>query len=108
MALALGQVFESAKGDVTFYRGSLNGSPNAISRIRARAGLEERTTATVGYVDRQGRIHLPFVEALDLGRKFCAAEPATVLVARWGTRARNVVRSPRIREVAVAKPLSAH
>lgn len=34
----------------------------------------------MAYVDRQGSVHLPFDEALELARKFCAAEPATVLV----------------------------
>lgn len=34
----------------------------------------------VAYVDRQGMLHLPFDEAFEIGRKFCAAEPSTVLV----------------------------
>lgn len=32
------------------------------------------------YVDRQGELHLPFDEAFELGRRFCMAEPSTVLV----------------------------
>jgi len=34
----------------------------------------------VTYVDRQGELHLPFDEAFELGRRFCMAEPSTVLV----------------------------
>jgi hypothetical protein len=85
VALALGHIYESVKDDLTFYRGSLNGSPEAVGRMRARAGLEEGNPSPVGYVDRQGRVHLPYDEALDLARKFCAAEPATVLVGAEST-----------------------
>lgn len=31
------------------------------------------------YTDRKGIVHLPFDGALELGRRFCAAEPATIL-----------------------------
>ena len=33
------------------------------------------------YVDRHGHDHLPFDEALELGRAFCAVEPSTVLTS---------------------------
>ena len=80
VALALGEVFESTGDGVSFWRGCLSGSAAAVDRIRARAGVEEGKNSAFAYVDRQGMLHLPFDEALELGRRFCAAEPATVLV----------------------------
>jgi hypothetical protein len=47
------------------------------------------------YTDRKGILHVPFDEAVELGRKFCSAEPATVLVSvestesEWSQTARR-------------------
>ena len=80
VANALQQVFESVGDDVYFDKGSVVGLPEAVDRIRKRARLDASQESPVAYVDRRGRLHLPFDVALDLGRKFCAAEPSTVLV----------------------------
>jgi len=77
---ALEQVFESVGDGVSFRDGSVVGSPEAIERLRTRAGMGAGKESFVSYVDRQGKLHLPFDEAFELGRKFCASEPSTVLV----------------------------
>jgi len=92
---ALHEVFESVGDGLSFYRGILTASPEAITRLRARALVNSNYESAVAYVDRQGNLRLPFDVALDLGRKFCAAEPAAVLVGveaterDWDRRARN-------------------
>jgi hypothetical protein len=89
------QVFESVGEQVQFSHGSLSGLPEAIERLKARAGMDPKQHSPVGYVDRHGTLHLPFDEALDLGRRFCAAEPSTVLVGvetterEWEQKARR-------------------
>jgi hypothetical protein len=80
VASAIQQVFESVADGMSFYRGSLTASREAMERFRARAGIGDVPESSAAYVDRQGMLHLPFEVALDLGRKFCAAEPSTVLV----------------------------
>lgn len=81
IASAVTEVFESAgEQNVDFYRGVLFGPPEAIDRIKERAGVSVASRSPVQYVDRKGRLHLPFQEALQLARQFCAKEPSTVLV----------------------------
>ncbi len=75
----LDQIFESVGEQVQFSHGSLSGPPETIARLRQRAGIPKEGSSA-GYTDRHGTLHLPFDEALELGRKFCAAEPSTVLV----------------------------
>ncbi len=78
--LAVEQVFSAVGDEVSFYEGCLSGPPDAVDRVRARAGVAQASNSPFSYVDRRGTLHLPFDEALELGRKFCAAEPAAVLV----------------------------
>jgi len=78
---ALEQVFESAADGVGLYRGCLIGAPQSIGRLRTRARVSSAKESSVAYINRRGQLHLPFDEALDLGRKFCAEEPSTVLMA---------------------------
>ena len=80
---AVEQVFENIKDDVGFYRGVLSGSPDAFDRVRARAGMGPIADhiSPVSYKDRQGELHFPFDDALELARRFCAAEPSTILVS---------------------------
>lgn len=78
---ALEEIFESAgEQELTFYRGTLEGSPKALDRVKKRAGTDPMERSLLTYVDRHGRIHAPFDEALGLAQAFCAAEPSTVLV----------------------------
>ena len=51
-----------------------------MERFRARIGLDAPLESPVAYVDRQGQLHLPSDVTLDLGRRFCAVDPSTVLV----------------------------
>ena len=78
---ALEEIFESTGDQVCFYRARLSGPRDAIERVRARAGAEPGKDSPYAYTDRQGTVHLPFDEALQLAQKFCAAEPAAVLVS---------------------------
>lgn len=77
---AVEQVFESVGDDLQFYRGVLSGSPEALERIKTRANATVLPNSPAMYTDRSGKIHYPFDYALELARRFSAAEPATVLV----------------------------
>jgi hypothetical protein len=81
VANALQQIFENAGDQAVFHHGILSGPPEAIGRLRARALMTGDTASSVAYTDRAGTMHVPFDEALEIGRKFCAAEPSIVLVA---------------------------
>jgi hypothetical protein len=92
---ALSEVFESVGGGVSFYRGTLRGRQEAFERVRVRAGLAPEHNSPVAYFDRAKTLHVPFDEAVELARKFCAAEPATVLAKieaterEWAEEARR-------------------
>ena len=80
IAHALYQVFESVgESEMSFYKGVLCASPEALDRLRMRAGMETGTRLPYSYINRQGKHQLPFKEALELARKFCATEPSAVL-----------------------------
>lgn len=85
VANALYEIFENVGDDVSFYRGVLTGSPEALARVKTRAKAHSESNSQFSYVDRTGNLHLPFDEALELARKFCAAEPAAVLAAAEST-----------------------
>jgi hypothetical protein len=95
IAHALYEVFESVgESGVSFYKGVLRCSPQAIERIRTRA-MMKTGQSPYAYTDRQGTIHLPFEEALELAKSFCAVEPAAVLAGveaterKWAREART-------------------
>lgn len=80
------QVFESVSDDVGFYRGVLTGNPDALARVKDRARLDPTKHLPVTFVDRHGKIHVPFDEATELARAFCAVEPSTVLTSVESTQ----------------------
>jgi hypothetical protein len=92
---AMYEVFESVGDDVSFYRGTLSGSPQAIDRVKTRVGMDPAKRSPYAYIDRQGTLHLPFDDAFELARMFCAAEPSAVLVKvetterEWAQKARH-------------------
>jgi hypothetical protein len=97
---ALHEVFETVGDkDVGYWRGVLFGPVEAVDRLRTRAGMEAGKHSTYAYTDRRGVLRLPFDEALDVARRFSAAEPATVLVAiegterKWRAKRRRLVTS---------------
>jgi hypothetical protein len=73
------QVFEAVGEHVQCYRGVLSGAPEAIERVKARANVRSSAEPYPAYRDRKGTLHCPFDAAFELARKFCAAEPSTVL-----------------------------
>jgi hypothetical protein len=77
---ALSEVFESVGEEVTFWGGSLRGKPDAIDRLKTRISLKSGQHSPYSYVDRQGMLFLPFDEAIEIARKFCAVDPQAVLV----------------------------
>jgi len=95
MAHAMYEIYESVGDEVSFYKGALRCSPEALERLKMRAKADQRSNSPITYMDRQGKVHLPFDEALELGRAFCAAEPATVLAGveateqKWAQEARR-------------------
>lgn len=77
----LSQVYESVgEGHLTFWRGMLSGPPDAIDRVKQRAGVVDLKESPYTYVDRFGIMHIPFDVAIELAKAFSAAEPSTVLV----------------------------
>jgi hypothetical protein len=72
------QVIEATGEDATLWKGILSGPPDAASRIAARASHE--IPPHVGYADSRGERHLPWDVALELAKRFAAAEPRTVLL----------------------------
>jgi hypothetical protein len=91
---ALYEVFESVGDQVSFYRGVLTGSPDAIDRVKMRAKADVTKRSPAAYISRAGTLHLPFDDALELARMFCAVEPAAVLAGventerDWARKAR--------------------
>jgi len=77
---AVEQVFETVGDNIQFYKGVLSGSPDALERVKVRAGMTGTANPPAAYTNRQGTIHFPFDYALELARMFCTAEPSTVLV----------------------------
>lgn len=78
VADALYSVFDSTGDKLSFYRGDLSGTREALERVRKRAGIDPATHSALEYVDRRDVVHVPFAEALELAKSFCAAEPDTV------------------------------
>jgi hypothetical protein len=75
------EVFDSlGEKDLSFYRGILSGHPEALDRVRKRANFDTKKNSELTYIDRFGKIYIPYVEALELAKAFCAAEPNTVLL----------------------------
>lgn len=79
VANALSEVFSSTGEGLTFWRGSVDGDPEAISRIKARCHFDHSRESPLSYVGRDGEAHIAFEEAYEIARAFCAAEPSTVL-----------------------------
>jgi hypothetical protein len=77
---AVHQVFDSVGDDVEFDRGVLWGTVEGLERVKQRAGVPSMPNSPFAYTSRSGKMHFPFDYALELARKFCASEPATVLV----------------------------
>src|SRR5262249_48310216 len=77
---ALYVVFESIGDKVSYYHGSLSGPPDAFERLLTRCNLPVDKHSPYSYIARDGDLILPYDEAVSIARRFCAAEPATVLV----------------------------
>jgi hypothetical protein len=92
---AVDQVFESVGEQVQCYKGVLSGPPEAIGRLRHRANDKGQEDPYPAYRDRAGILHWAFDAALDLARKFCAAEPSTVLVGVESTEREWSVQASR-------------
>lgn len=78
---AVGDVLDSTGESLSVYgsHGILSGQPDALERIATRARTIVPDSA-YSFVDRFGTFHAPFDVALELARKFAAAEPNTVLI----------------------------
>jgi hypothetical protein len=81
IANVLSQVFESlGENDFHFYRGVLSGCSEVLDRIKKRANFSSKNISEKSYVDRFGKVHIPYAEALELAKAICASEPNTVLM----------------------------
>ena len=78
---AVDSVTDSVGDDVRFNDGNLSGPRDQFERLKSRARLENLQLDEIPprYLDRQGRLHLPFETALELARAFCMTEPGTPL-----------------------------
>jgi hypothetical protein len=72
-------VYESAGDELSYYNGTLSETQEAIARVKVRAQVDEGRHSPLPYVNRHGKLHIPFGDTVELARAFCAAEPATVL-----------------------------
>jgi hypothetical protein len=86
VAEAISIVFENV-GDSAFFdskHGSMISWDGSIERLRARSQLSESELSPAyqfSYIDRSGRLNLPYDCALNFARAFCMHEPSGVLVA---------------------------
>ncbi len=81
LANVLYEVFEAVgEQELSFYRGILSGLPEPLERVRERARFDRAKCSPYAYVDRHGTVHIPFAEALELAKAFCAVEPSPVLL----------------------------
>jgi hypothetical protein len=81
IANVLYEVFDSAgESELHFYRGEISGSPEALDRLRDRAGFDRNKISPITYIDRHGTFHSPYSEAIELAKAFCISEPNTVLL----------------------------
>lgn len=78
---ALYQVFENVGDALNYYRGVLSSGPEPLSRLKTRAGMAVDKSSPYTYTDQRGKIHMPFDEAVEIARRFCAAEPSVVLAS---------------------------
>jgi hypothetical protein len=92
---ALQDIFDNVGDEINWHHGVLHGPTDALHRLMTRAGVAITEATIPAYVDRQGRLHLPFDQALTIAQAFAAAEPNTVLVPidrleqEWTRDARN-------------------
>ena len=78
---AIESVIDSVGDEFHFNNGDLSGTRDQLERLKVRARLEDLQLDEIPprYLDRQGRLHLPFETALELARAFCMTEPGTPL-----------------------------
>ena len=87
-------VFENLGDEVQYYNGVLSGSVEAVTRVKERARVDVNKRSPYAYVDRAGRMQLPFGDAVALARALCAAEPTRFLMdaeateRKWSREAR--------------------
>ncbi len=84
LAEAVHDVFENIgdQGHFDVKHGSMSGPIEAIERLRVRAKLteEELSAATpYSYIERSGRLRLPYERAVNFARAFAMQEPAGIL-----------------------------
>ena len=83
---AIHSVFENIgeSGHFDVNHGSMSGSIDVIERLRVRAKLTEAdlgASTSHAYIERSGRLRLPYECALKFARAFCMQEPAGVLAS---------------------------
>src|SRR5438034_1089242 len=88
VAMAVGEVLASTGDHLMVLEGALICHADALARVKDRARLVPTRRSPVAYVDRHGQVHVPFDEALELARAFCAVEPVTVLTSVEATERR--------------------
>lgn len=93
---ALNEVIDAAAEGLSFSRGCLSGPPEAIDRLKTRCGLTTGQHSPYSYVDRHGQLHLPYDQAVEIARRFCALEPQAVLLSIEATEQKwtHVAREP--------------
>jgi hypothetical protein len=95
LAEAVFQVFEAIHDSIGMRKGVLVGDSEALLRVRERARDTDAGEPVGAYVDRKSLVHWPFRAGLELARKFCAAEPSTILVEIEGTEREWAAKAQR-------------
>src|SRR5215467_7788708 len=57
MARAMYEIYESVGDEVSFYKGTLTCSPQALERLKVRAKADQGSNSPIAYTDRQGKVH---------------------------------------------------
>ena len=70
--------------DQHYYRGILQGPPDVIARMYARADWDPKPRSEVAYLDRKGIWNIPYDEALAFVQRFAKTEPELVITAVEG------------------------
>lgn len=80
LANALHEIFDCLRDqELSYCRGILSGPPNAIERLKQRIKFENHEDSFLAFIDRNGIMHIPYSESLEIAKAFCAAEPTTIL-----------------------------
>lgn len=106
--LAIETLLDSIGEYMTFHKGILSSSLEAMTRVMERAGFAQNELKLPAYKDRKDNVHLPFDQALEIGQSFCRAEPSSVLTVVESTEREWSSEASRPGEEYIIPLLNSH